>query len=107
MTKRIENMFVKVDEALAEMMNVLNENMADMTMGSIEKSISIEREINALRNEYRMMNATNVKEQKYPYEVSVTYMDMIGECEKIGDYILNVVEQYQETRGKNNEDEIN
>lgn len=100
MTKRIENMFVKVDEALAEMMNVLNENMADMTMGSIEKSISIEREINALRNEYRMMNATNVKEQKYPYEVSVTYMDMIGECEKIGDYILNVVEQYQETRNK-------
>jgi hypothetical protein len=27
-------------------------------------------------------------------------MDMIGECEKIGDYILNVVEQYQETRNK-------
>jgi phosphate:Na+ symporter len=106
MTKRIENMFVKVDEALAEMMNVLNENMADMTMGSIEKSISIEREINALRNEYRMMNATNVKEQKYPYEVSVTYMDMIGECEKIGDYILNVVEQYQETRNRVVEEKV-
>jgi phosphate:Na+ symporter len=89
------------------MMRVLNENMADMTVGSIMNSLRIEKDINSLRNEYRMKNATDVKEQKYPYEVSVTYMDMIGECEKIGDYILNVVEQYQETRGKNNEDEIN
>jgi phosphate:Na+ symporter len=107
MVQRIENMFVLVDQALAEMMRVLNENMADMTVGSIMNSLRIEKDINSLRNEYRMKNATDVKEQKYPYEVSVTYMDMIGECEKIGDYILNVVEQYQETRGKNNEDEIN
>lgn len=100
MTKRIEDMFVLVDQALAEMMRVLNENMADMTVGNIQASLRIEKDINNLRNEYRMKNATDVKEQKYPYEVSVTYMDMIGECEKIGDYILNVVEQYQETRGK-------
>ncbi len=100
MTKRIEDMFVLVDQALAEMMNVLNENMADMTVGSIAPSLAIEKDINALRNEYKMKNATDVKEQKYPYEVSVTYMDMIAECEKIGDYIINVVEQYQETRSK-------
>lgn len=106
MVKRIEDMFVLVDQALAEMMKVLNENMADMTVSSINDSLRIEKDINSLRNEYRMKNATDVKEQKYPYEVSVTYMDMIGECEKIGDYVLNVVEQYQETRGKNNEEAI-
>lgn len=100
MTKRVENMFVLVDQALEEMMQVLNENMADMTMSNIRVSLKIEDDINALRNEYKMLNATEVKEQKYPYEVSVTYMDMIGECEKIGDYIINVVEQYQETRNK-------
>lgn len=100
MVKRVEAMFAKVEEALAEMLRVLNENMADMTMGSIAESLRIEKEINALRNEFRMLNATEVKEQKYPYEVSVTYMDMVGECEKIGDYILNVVEQYQETRSE-------
>lgn len=100
MTKRVENMFVLVDQALEEMMQVLNENMADMTMSNIRASLKIEDDINALRNEYKMLNATEVKEQKYPYEVSVTYMDMIGECEKIGDYIINVVEQYQETRSK-------
>lgn len=100
MVKRIEDMFFLVDQALAEMMNVLNENMADMTVGSIATSLAIEKDINALRNEYKMKNATDVKEQKYPYEVSVTYMDMIAECEKIGDYIVNVVEQYQETRNQ-------
>lgn len=100
MVKRIEDMFLLVDQALAEMMNVLNENMADMTVGSIATSLAIEKDINALRNEYKMKNATDVKEQKYPYEVSVTYMDMIAECEKIGDYIVNVVEQYQETRNQ-------
>lgn len=100
MEKRIEDMFLLVDQALAEMMNVLNENMADMTVGSIATSLAIEKDINALRNEYKMKNATDVKEQKYPYEVSVTYMDMIAECEKIGDYIVNVVEQYQETRNQ-------
>jgi phosphate:Na+ symporter len=106
MTKRVEDMFVLVEEALSEMMHVLNENMTDMTVGSINNSLRIEKDINALRNEYRMMNATDVKEQKYPYEVSVTYMDMIGECEKIGDYILNVVEQYQETRAKHKVQEL-
>ncbi len=100
MVKRIEDMFLLVDQALAEMMNVLNENMADMTVGSIATSLAIEKDINALRNEYKMKNATDVKEQKYPYEVSVTYMDMVAECEKIGDYIVNVVEQYQETRNR-------
>ncbi len=100
MVKRIEDMFLLVDQALAEMMNVLNENMADMTVGSIATSLAIEKDINALRNEYKMKNATDVKEQKYPYEVSVTYMDMVAECEKIGDYIVNVVEQYQETRNQ-------
>lgn len=100
MVKRIEDMFLLVDQALAEMMNVLNENMADMTVGSIATSLEIEKDINALRNEYKMKNATDVKEQKYPYEVSVTYMDMVAECEKIGDYIVNVVEQYQETRNR-------
>lgn len=106
MTKRVEDMFVLVEEALSEMMHVLNENMTDMTVGSINNSLRIEKDINALRNEYRMKNATDVKEQKYPYEVSVTYMDMIGECEKIGDYILNVVEQYQETRAKHKVQEL-
>ena len=66
----------------------------------IKQSLDIEKEINDLRNEYKMLNATKVKERAYPYPVSVTYMDIISECEKIGDYILNVVEQYQETKKK-------
>lgn len=95
----IKKMFSLVEKALNNMQSILeapNEERPSL----IKKSLDIEKEINDLRNEYKMLNATKVKERAYPYPVSVTYMDIISECEKIGDYILNVVEQYQETKKK-------
>lgn len=95
----IKTMFSLVEKALNNMQNILdahNEERASL----IKTSIEIEKEINELRNTYKMQNATDVKARTYPYPVSVTYMDIISECEKIGDYVLNVVEQYQETKKK-------
>ena len=95
----IKKMFFLVEKALNNMQSILeapNEERPSL----IKQSLDIEKEINDLRNEYKMLNATKVKERAYPYPVSVTYMDIISECEKIGDYILNVVEQYQETKKK-------
>ena len=95
----IKKMFSLVEKALNNMQSILeapNEERPSL----IKQSLDIEKEINDLRNEYKMLNATKVKERAYPYPVSVTYMDIISECEKIGDYILNVVEQYQETKKK-------
>ena len=47
-----------------------------------------------------------IRKSELSPEQKQSYMDMIGECEKIGDYILNVVEQYQETRAKHKEQEL-
>ena len=95
----IQTMFGLVDKALDNMQKVL-EAPAEARPSLIKISMDIEKEINDLRSEYKMDNATQVKAGAYPYPISVTYMDIISECEKIGDYIVNVVEQYQETNKK-------
>ena len=34
----------------------------------------------------------DVNNKEYDYQMGVHYMDIIGECEKLGDYVVNVVE---------------
>ncbi len=97
--ENIQKMFGLVDKALINMQAVLDASTEER-QSLIKFSMDIEKEINNLRNEYKMDNATEVKAGSYPYPISVTYMDIISECEKIGDYIVNVVEQYQETTKK-------
>ena len=97
--KNVEIPVSQLDKALDNMQKVL-EAPAEARPSLIKVSMDIEKEINDLRNEYKMDNATQVKAGAYPYPISVTYMDIISECEKIGDYIVNVVEQYQETNKK-------
>lgn len=55
-------------------------------------SENLENEINNLYDRLKQQNIDDVKEQKYEYQASVTYMDIIGECEKIGDYTINIAE---------------
>lgn len=35
-----------------------------------------------------------VKAQRYSYQMGVHYMDLINDCEKLGDYVVNVVEAH-------------
>jgi phosphate:Na+ symporter len=56
------------------------------------RSDNLENEINNFRDQLKLQNIDDVKMQVYEYQASVTYMDIIGECEKTGDYIINAVE---------------
>lgn len=38
------------------------------------------------------MNVLDVNNKEYDYQMGVHYMDIITECEKLGDYVVNVVE---------------
>lgn len=42
----------------------------------------------------------DVNDKKYDYQMGVHYMDLIGECEKLGDYVVNVVEAHTDTKEK-------
>lgn len=55
-------------------------------------SEDIERRINACRNALKQQNIDNLDDHQYGYDKGTVYADLVGECEKTGDYIINVVE---------------
>ena len=61
-------------------------------------SFNIENEINNYRNQLKTQNISDVNEHRYTSAIGTMYMDIIGECEKLGDYVVNVVEARMGTR---------
>ena len=55
-------------------------------------SYNCEREINNLRNQLRTNNIANINNHHYEYQSGIYYMDIISTLEKMGDYIINVVD---------------
>ena len=66
----------------------------------VNKSFNIETEINNYRNQLKNQNVIDVNEKKYDYQMGVHYMDIIAECEKLGDYAVNVVEAHRDVKEK-------
>ncbi len=91
MNANIELMMNLVEKAMINMKKQL-EATQGVNDEDYNHSENIENEINNFRNQLKLQNVNDVKEQKYDYQASVTYMDIVGECEKMGDYIINVVE---------------
>jgi phosphate:Na+ symporter len=90
---------MKLDEdALVQMIQVLQKN--DHLEGEINKSYNIENEINNYRNQLKTQNILDVNNKEYDYQMGVYYMDIISECEKLGDYVLNVVEASADVKEK-------
>ncbi len=58
----------------------------------VNRSFNIEHEINNYRNQLKSQNITDVNNHEYTYAVGTIYMDLVNECEKLGDYVVNVVE---------------
>ncbi len=58
----------------------------------LNKSYNTEHEINNYRTQLKSQNIVDVSNQLYDYQIGVYYMDLISECEKLGDYIINVIE---------------
>ena len=56
------------------------------------RTFNIEMEINNFRNQLKEQNISDINDHKYSYAIGTIYMDLINECEKLGDYVVNVVE---------------
>lgn len=85
----IKTMIKMVDGALYEMIRILN-NFPEPQ--EINTSNNIENEINNYRNQLKNQNMNDVNAGVYSYQLGVYYIDFISECEKLGDYVMNVVE---------------
>lgn len=89
--KEIDKMYSMVDDAMNNMLSILRE-METPEGSLIVAAYNKEREINNLRNTLRDSNIFNINNKAYDYEQGIFYMDLISEAEKLGDYMLNVVE---------------
>ena len=95
-------------EHIFQMMELTDQALTQMNalMGGrketydINRSFNIENEINNYRNQLKSQNINDVNNHKYTYAVGTIYMDIINECEKLGDYVVNVVEARMGTRQK-------
>lgn len=89
--REIDAMFAIVDEAMENMLAILRE-METPEDSKIIRAYNKEREINNYRNKLRDANIFNINNKEYTYTEGIFYMDLIGEAEKLGDYMMNVVE---------------
>lgn len=89
--KEIDDMFNLISAAMENMIAIVSE-MESPEDSLIIKAYNKEREINNLRNNLRDSNIFNINSLKYGYQEGIFFMDLIGEAEKLGDYMLNVVE---------------
>lgn len=93
--QNIDNMFVYVKKAMKNMLLLL-EDLENVREEDIITSYNREREINNLRNSLRISNIENINSQHYEYQAGIYYMDLIGDLERTGDYIINVVDTVKE-----------
>ena len=96
--EHIHTMMKLTDEALAQMIIVLEHPEHRET--DVNKSFNIENEINNYRNQLKNQNIVDVNNKEYDYQMGVYYMDFIAECEKLGDYVVNVVEANSDVKEK-------
>ena len=95
--EHIHQMMELTDNALTQM-NSLMSGRKDSY--DVNRSFNIENEINNYRNQLKVQNINDINNHEYTYAVGTIYMDIINECEKLGDYVVNVVEARMGTRQK-------
>ena len=85
----IHKMMEVTDKSLVQMDNVMNSRREDV---NLDDTLRIEIEINSMRDELKKENITSVNEHQYDYAMGTMFTDIVSECEKLGDYVVNVVE---------------
>ena len=87
--EHLHEMLRLTGESIVQMMVVINGRREDL---SLDLSKEIEADINALRDQLKTQNIQDVNAHSYSYSLGTYYIDIISACEKLGDYVMNVVE---------------
>ena len=87
--EHIHQMMQLTENALKHMVAIVED---DAHVVDVNHSFNIENEMNNYRSQLKNQNILDVNNKEYDYQMGVHYMDLIGECEKLGDYVVNVVE---------------
>ena len=88
--EHIKHLMHLCDKAMTHMIAVIE----DIPQVDVNNTLNFETEINDYRKLLKEKNIADIESQKYSYQMGVHYMDVVNDCEKLGDYIVNVVEAH-------------
>ena len=91
----LHQMFELTDDSLTQMNVMLSSRRYDL---DVNRSFNIENEINSYRTQLKSQNINDVNNHLYTYAIGTMYMDIVSECEKLADYVINVVEARMGTK---------
>ena len=87
--KNVKEMFHLTDNSLTQMNHVMKGRREEV---NVKETFKIEADINAMRNNLKISNIQAINNHEYDYSIGAIFTDLISECEKLGDYVVNVVE---------------
>ncbi len=93
----LRQMMDLTDQSLTQMNQLLGGRKESF---DVNRTFNVENEINNYRSQLKQQNIIDVNNHEYTYAVGTIYMDLVNECEKLGDYVVNVVEARMGTRLK-------
>jgi phosphate:Na+ symporter len=85
----LHQMMGLTDQSLVQMNQLMSGRKESY---DVNRTFNIENEINNYRNQLKAQNIVDVNNHEYTYAEGTIYIDLINECEKLGDYVVNVVE---------------
>jgi len=91
----LHQMMGLADQALTQMNRLMGGRKESF---DVNRTFNIENEINNYRNQLKAQNIVDVNNHEYTYAEGTIYIDLVNECEKLGDYVVNVVEARMGTR---------
>lgn len=93
LTNKIKHMFGLVNESIGIMCSNLTKEYTEV---SAKKAYELEQAINDYRTILKQEHLLAIEEKKYDYSTGILYNDIFSECEKIGDYTINVTQAIKE-----------
>lgn len=87
---KLDHMFILLERAFDNMIDNLDKGYTKIN--GISNAVDSEEQINEYRNLLKEEHLFNLENNKYGYQTGVYYMDIVAECEKAGDYMINVSE---------------
>ncbi|MGL5228945.1 MAG: Na/Pi cotransporter family protein [Bacteroidales bacterium] len=100
MDSHVQRMFDLVEQDLAALHQLMSKDTNEEIINKLdfEAMHTREKEINNYRGMLRRQNLEDVNAKLYTYQAGINYMDIIMECEKLGDYVMNVVDAIEEKK---------
>lgn len=93
LTNKLKHMFSLIDETLLVMSNNLSMEYIEV---NAKKAYELEKAINDYRTILKQEHLIAIEEKRYDYPTGILYNDIFSECEKIGDYAINVTQSIKE-----------